>query len=90
MQTDKKTKTIIIALAVVIIVLAAVLTYGLYMGWLSNQQQLVYTAGYQKGASDAVVTIIQQSLTCSPNGVPLTVGNQTFTMVNVACYPAAK
>ncbi len=78
-RMDKKTKIIVGVLLAAVVVLAGIVVYGYSMGWLVTQQQAAYTIGYQQ----AIVDVVQNSLNC--NAVPLTIGNQTFGLVNVAC-----
>lgn len=87
MRMDKKTKLIVVGLLVIIAILAGLVVYGHYTGWFATQQQASFVAGYQQGATDAIKTIAQQSVTC--NQVPLVIDNQTYNMINVACLQAA-
>lgn len=77
---ESKSKLIIAALLVVIAVMAGFIIYGYSVGWMVSQQQAAYTIGYQR----AIIDVAQQSTNCQ-TGVPLTIGNQTITLVNVNC-----
>ena len=76
---DKKTKRLVIGLLVIIAVLAGFIIFNYSVSWFDSQQSSAYSLGYQQAA----LTLIQQSRNCSI--VPLYVGNQTFSFVDVSC-----
>ena len=43
----------------------------------------VYKVAYAKGSTDAITQLVQKSTTCQP--VPVKVGEQTASFVNVSC-----
>jgi len=84
MKMDKKTKITIGVLAVVVVILSCFIVYGLSMGWMVSQQQAAYTIGYQQ----AIVDVVTNSRNCQ-TGVPLTIGNNTYTLIDVDCLRSA-
>jgi hypothetical protein len=79
---DKKTKMIVCVLLAAVVVLAGIVVYGFYNGWLLTQQQYAATYGYQQ----AILSIVQMSRNCSV--VPLTIGNNTYQLVDTNCAQA--
>jgi uncharacterized membrane protein YbhN (UPF0104 family) len=74
-----KTRMIIAALVIAVIILASFIGISYYASYTARQQQVIYTAGYQQ----AIIDVVNASTTCET--VPLTLGNQTFGLVNIAC-----
>lgn len=81
--SGNRTKLVIAALAVAVIVLSAALATLWLSGWMAGQQQNAYTVGYQDGAAAAIVAIMQRSNNCQV--VPVYAGNATISLVDASC-----
>lgn len=84
MKMDKKSKITIGVLAAVVVILSGFIVYSLSVGWMVSQQQAAYNVGIQDGYTQAVVDVVTNSRNCQ-TGVPLTVGNNTYTLIDVDC-----
>ena len=58
--------------------------YSQYTGIAGN----VYKTAYTKGSGDAVSQLVQKSTSCQP--VPVKVGDQTVSFINVGCLQQKK
>jgi flagellar biosynthesis/type III secretory pathway M-ring protein FliF/YscJ len=81
-SSDGRKNTIIAVLAVIVVILAAILLFS----WMSGQQLAAYKVGYQQGAADAVLQIMQQGNNCQK--VQLYAGNVTMTFIQSNCLPS--
>jgi hypothetical protein len=78
-----KEKTIILVLILLLILAGAYIGFTKYNSWRSGQEQQIFTQGAQYGYEQAVIQIVQQSLSCQP--VPLRVQNETINIIAVDC-----
>jgi hypothetical protein len=82
-MVKEKRDILVLSLVIVVVLLLGFLAYLFLispaLSGLVNQGQ---TEGYQY----AILSIAQQAATCPTDGVPLTVGNQTMTLVALECY----
>jgi len=76
-------KTIILALAILLILAISYIGVGKYNQRQMQKQVLVYQQGLQAGYQQAIIQIMQQAVTCQQ--VPLFAQNQTMNIVAVEC-----
>jgi uncharacterized protein (UPF0333 family) len=85
-DAERGSRKLVIVLLAIIAVLALVVVYAFVVKPGINGYAV---KAYNGGAQDAVLTIAQQAAQCPPTGVPITIGNQTITLVAVECYQQA-
>jgi flagellar basal body-associated protein FliL len=78
-MADKK-KVLITLLVAIIVVMAAILVYIFVIRPTINGYVI---SGQNQGYEFAIVSIMQQALTCQP--VPLTFENQTINIIATGC-----
>ncbi len=78
-------KIIIIILAVTLTVIFVwfVIIDNYIIPHIISGNQLSFQNGYESGANDSIIGIMQQSYSCNP--VSVWVGNDTVQLINVTC-----
>ena len=80
---DKKFKTIIILLVVLLIVSLGYITFDKYKTIQEKKLLTVYQNGYLKGIQESVVSIYKQTNNCQP--AIIKIGNVTRQVFDTAC-----
>lgn len=81
------------SIAIIILVILVGISFGYigigeYYKIVYQDQVSVYTQGFNDGASQAILQIMNQATTCQP--VPLYAGNFTMNLIAVECLQAAQ
>ena len=79
----KRENTIIFILALLLILAAAYIGFTKYNSWRNSEEQQIFAEGAQYGYEQAVIQIVQESLSCEQ--VPLIVENETINIIAVDC-----
>ena len=82
-MVKEKRDILVIGLIVVVVLLLGFLAYLFVVRPALNG---LVTQGQNQGYQYAILSIAQQAATCPTTGVPLTVGNQTISLVALECY----
>ena len=80
---NQKILIIILAVSLSAIVTWFVVIDNVIIPAVVSGNQLSWNNGYETGTNDAIINIIQQSVTCTP--VSLWSGNNTVQLINVQC-----
>ena len=78
-----KSKATTIILVILLILALGYIGSGLYKDMKQKKELSVFQQGAQYGYEQAIMSVIQQAVTCQ--AVPLIVGNQTVNMIAVDC-----
>ncbi len=85
MKRDKREIIIWILVIVLLIALGILLYIFLIKPALSGMVTQGQNQGFQQGVQYTVYSIMQQTVSCNPQGVPLTFGNQTIHIIAIEC-----
>jgi flagellar basal body-associated protein FliL len=81
----KKLWKIVIVVAVILVVLVA--GFFAFRAFQGNRDSVVFSNGVQYGYAQAIVQLMNMSLSCQP--VPLYAGNATIDVIAVDCLQQA-
>lgn len=77
---------IILAVTIAALVIWFVLIDNYIIPQIISGNQLSFQNGYETGANEAIIGVIQQSMNCQP--LSLWSGNVTVSLINVECLQA--
>lgn len=85
-KEDRKRNIILILMILLILAIGYILV-NLYAGWKQQRDNQLLQTGAQYGYEQAIIQIAQKAVTCEQ--VPLTIENQTISLIAVDCLKQA-
>ena len=83
MQSNDKSKKIIIILTILLVISLGYITINKYKTMQEERLLTAYKDGYTKGIKEAVISVYQQTNDCNPTVIKI--GNVSRQLFDVAC-----